>query len=94
MHRTDFKHIQPCGNCHGTGEVMGAAMRIHCHVCSGIGFMGLQETPHLTARKLQLAKEVRRLAKLVDAMSAGSEVKSRMRQENNKGPGGSNFTGD
>lgn len=94
MHKTDFQHVQPCSTCHGKGEVSGAVMRIYCHECAGVGFLGTGDQASEVAGRIALAKEIRRLAGLVDLLSGSAETVSRMRTDNNKGPGGSNFTGD
>lgn len=93
MGKTEFRYIQPCGYCRGQGEVMGAAMRIYCHRCEGVGFVDSQES-EAPAGSMALAKEVRRLRDLVEVVSGDAEVNQRMRAENTKGPGGSCFTGD
>ena len=94
MGKTDFRYVRPCGNCRGLGEVMGAAMRIYCHKCEGAGFFDAELGTDQPAAPMALAKEVRRLRDLVEVVSGDAEVNQRMRAENNKGPGGCNFTGD
>lgn len=89
-----FESIKPCGHCGGSGHVMGAAMRIYCHACSGVGFMGVGDAAHLPAGKMQLANELRQQVELVKMLSSSTETVRHVRAENNSGPGGSCFTGD
>lgn len=94
MLKSDFHHVKPCPECRGSGEVMGAAMRIYCHKCEALGFLGVDENEGSTACRYALAKEVRRLVGLVDLLAPNSKQSQQVYLENSKGAGGSNYVGD
>lgn len=90
MNLSKFSHVRPCSTCRGQGHVQGAAMRIYCSSCEGVGFFGLGDSAGLPAGQMALAAEVRRLAELlaIKRSVVGVHV------ENEKGAGGSNYVGD
>lgn len=90
MNAAKFEHVQQCGKCRGSGEVTGAAMRIYCNSCEGVGFFGLGDSAGLPAGQMALAKEVRRLSGL---LSAGRAVGG-VYVENERGAGRGSYAGD
>lgn len=90
MDLSKFGHVRPCSTCRGEGHVQGAAMRIYCSKCEGVGFFGLGDSSALPAGQLALAAEVRRLSGL---LSAGRVVGG-VYVENERGAGRGSYAGD
>lgn len=103
MKQPDFKHVRLCEKCLGTGEVMGAVMRVGCYQCDSLGFITPFGTSVVQSHRAVsiLVKELqdtrKRLAVALDnlnskPLSTGPECGRYI--SNSRGPGGSNFTGD
>lgn len=103
MKQPDMRYLEWCSWCRGSGEVMGATMRIFCPDCHGNRYRTVNGDP-LSVRVL--SKELLE-AHLKLAHAESIIAKHRMHTiqgrpgpqrdycgSNGRGAGGSNFTGD
>lgn len=107
MKKHEMKHVKWCDKCNGEGMVMGLVQRIYCHACLGVRYASYSDDWPLNVSNLskELYETQQRLAR-AEALIAkhrmdviqgpGSEsAQQRAYYDNNgRGAGGSNFTGD
>lgn len=86
-------HIETCAACNGDGEVMGTVMRVYCTACNGVGFIDPDDTP-TKPLDIRLGDEIRRLNILLAQAQRPAPQAAAPYPTNNRGPGGSCFTGD
>ncbi len=99
MKQPELQYVRVCIKCLGKGEVMGATMRIFCPLCHGHRFISIEEGEPLSLRGL--CEELFRARKAL-ALAAGNLNSKPLTtgpeagyyDNNGRGAGGSNFTGD
>lgn len=99
MKQPEMQYVRVCIKCRGTGEIMGATMRIFCPLCHGHRFISIEEGEPLSLRGLceELYQARKALASALDNLNSRplSTGPDRGYYGNNqRGAGGSNFTGD
>ncbi len=96
-----LKHVKKCETCRGTGQVWGAVQHICCPSCLGVRYQAAATVADRTASTQELGDELHdtriALAMATDRLnraplSTGPE--SGYYGNNERGAGGSNFTGD
>lgn len=103
MKQADFTHVKLCGKCLGTGDVMGAVMRVICLDCDSLGFLtplgaSVVQSPRAVSILVKELQDTRkRLAVALDNLNSKPLLtgpESGYYGNNGRGAGGSNFTGD
>lgn len=84
-------HVEVCESCGGTGEMMGAAMRIYCNKCEGTGFVS---PGHPVLQKAQVCRELYRALKTLEQVRRTQCDTAGVYVQNTRGAGRSNYVGD
>lgn len=84
--------IQRCRTCRGKGFTEGVFFQIDCTACDGAGWVGMDGAP------VEQASLIRALGRRVDKaeqeLVARAKTSTMFDDNNRRGAGGSNFTGD
>lgn len=99
MKQPEMKHVKLCDKCRGSGEIMGATMRIFCPECHGNRYRSVDPRESLSVRALARELYETRKALSVAVENLNSKPLSTGPGDayyvnNGRGAGGSNYTGD
>ena len=99
MKQPEMQYVRVCIKCRGKGEIMGATMRIFCPLCYGHRFISIEESEPLSLRGLceELFQARKALALAVGNLNSKpltTGPEAGYYDNNGRGAGGSNFTGD
>jgi hypothetical protein len=85
-----------CPSCHGAGLIRGVFHQLECIGCHSSGFVHAETLESLLMEDLviQLGLEVRRARNLLSSSPAVGGAQGQYEQNNRRGAGGSNYTGD
>jgi len=99
-HGPDFrkvlKPVRACLDCRGTGLVSGVFHQMDCATCNASGWVCAEtgEALPLADLVLQLNMKLRAMARDLALAGHPSGAQQQYEQNNHRGAGGSNYTGD
>lgn len=94
--RKKLKPVRSCLDCRGTGLVTGVFHQMDCATCNASGWVceATGEALPLADLVLQLNMKLRAMARDLALAGHPTGAQQQYEQNNQRGPGGSHFTGD
>lgn len=94
--RRQRKSMMECTMCRGSGLVSGVFHDLHCTICDGTGWLCpvMGKPLPLTELVLELNQRLRDALAEISRANQASGAQQQYNQNNRRGVGGTNYTGD